>query len=73
MKTKNSIYILLLLIATSGMWSCSTKKNTWATRNYHQTKTKYNIYHNGAISFQEGEEAIREANIDDYSTILILI
>lgn len=72
MKTKNSIYILLLLIATSGMWSCSTKKNTWATRNYHQTKTKYNIYHNGAISFQEGEEAIREANIDDYSTILNL-
>ena len=66
------LYILLLLVLANGMWSCSTKKNTWATRNFHQTKTKYNIYHNGAISFKEGEEAIREANKDDYSTILNL-
>ena len=58
MKTR-FLYILLLLILANSMWSCSTKKNTWATRSYHQTKTKYNIYYNGAISFKEGEEAIR--------------
>lgn len=66
------IYILLLLLLANSMWSCSTKKNTWATRSYHQTKTKYNIYYNGAISFQEGEDAIREANKDDYSGVLNL-
>lgn len=65
------IYILLLLIVSS-MWSCSTQKNTWGTRTFHQMKTKYNIYHNGAISYREGEEAIREANQDDYSSILNL-
>ena len=64
-------YILLLLIVSS-MWSCSTQKNTWATRSFHQMKTKYNIHFNGAISFQEGQDAIREANEDDYSTILNL-
>ena len=66
------IYILLLLILANSMWSCSTQKNTWATRSYHQTKTKYNIYYNGAISFKEGEDAIREANKDDYSSVLNL-
>lgn len=72
MKLKNNIFILLLPILACSMWSCSVKKNTWATRNFHQTTTKYNIFYNGAISFQEGEEAIREANKDDFSTVLNL-
>ena len=72
MRLKNNTYILLLLALASGMCSCSVKKNTWATRNFHQTTTKYNIYYNGVISFQEGEEAIRDANKDDFSTVLNL-
>ena len=63
---------MLLLVLANSIWSCSTKKNTWAARNYHQMKTKYNIYHNGSISFQEGEEIIRETNKDDYSDVLNL-
>ena len=72
MRMKSNICIFVLLVMVSGMWSCSTKKNTWATRNYHQMKTKYNIYHNGSISFREGEENIRETNKDDYSGVLNL-
>ena len=52
--------------------ACSTKKNTALTRSFHQMQTKYNIFHNGAISFAEGEQAIIEANQDDFSTILPL-
>ncbi len=52
--------------------SCSTQKNTWATRSYHQMKTKYNIYFNGYTAFQEGEKSIREASKDDYSALLNL-
>ena len=70
-RMKKNIYLLLAVVALCLM-SCSTKKNTWASRSFHQTKTKYNIYHNGAISYREGEEAIREANQDDYSSILNL-
>jgi tetratricopeptide (TPR) repeat protein len=51
---------------------CSTQKNTRASRAFHQMKTKYNIYHNGAISFLEGEEAILDANKDDFSQVLNL-
>lgn len=66
------IYVLLLCAYATMHTACSTQKNTWASRSFHQTKTKYNIYYNGNISFAEGEDAIREANEDDYSTILNL-
>lgn len=52
--------------------SCSTQKNTWASRSYHQTKVRYNIYYNGNLAFQEGLRAINDANQDDYTTILNL-
>ena len=52
--------------------SCSTQKNTWATRSYHQTKVKYNILYNGNLAYEEGLKAIRDANEDDYSRILPL-
>ena len=62
----------ILLALTSCLIACSTKKNTAVSRGFHQMKTKYNIYHNGAISFLEGENAIIEANKDDFSSILNL-
>ena len=60
--------ILLGLI----LCSCSTQKNTWATRSFHQTKVKYNILYNGNIAYEEGLKAIRDANTDDYSRVLYL-
>ena len=71
-KMKNTIRLFLLLTLVGGMSACSTQKNTWATRSFHQMKTKYNIYYNGYLSFNEGEQAIRDANEDDYSTVLNL-
>ena len=69
---RHIIYILLLCAYATMHTACSTQKNTWASRSFHQTKTKYNIYYNGNFSFAEGEDAIREANEDDYSTLLNL-
>ena len=59
---------IFLLLASS----CSTQKNTWATRSFHQTKVKYNILYNGNIAYEEGLKAIRDANTDDYSRVLYL-
>lgn len=69
---RSSTYIAILVGFIGLLASCSTQKNTWATRSYHQMKTKYNIYFNGQVAFDEGERAICEANEDDYSTILNL-
>lgn len=65
-------YLFILLVVSTCLTACSTKKNTWATRSFHQTKTKYNIHFNGAISFEEGREAIDEANEDDFSSLISL-
>ena len=48
------------------MSSCSTQKNTGATRAYHAMKTKYNIRFNGELAYDEGIKAIDDANQDDF-------
>lgn len=60
--------IVVVTIATG----CSTQKNTWATRSFHQTKVKYNIFYNGNNAYEEGLKQIRDAHEDDYSRILYL-
>ncbi|NDV46511.1 tetratricopeptide repeat protein [Paludibacter sp. 221] len=60
-----SISLLLFLF-----YGCSTKKNTWLTRNFHSMTTKYNVAFNGSESYNEGLKNILSANQDDYSTII---
>lgn len=67
-----SIFISGLILTGLILSSCSTQKNTWATRSYHQTKVQYNILFNGNIAYEEGLKAIRDANTDDYSRVLYL-
>ena len=64
--------LIIFGLAVTSLSSCSTQKNTWATRSFHQTKVKYNILYNGNIAYEEGLKAIRDANKDDYSHILSL-
>ena len=73
MKIKNLKYkISNILILGLILSSCSTQKNNWAIRSFHQTKVKYNILYNGNIAYEEGLKTIRDANTDDYSRILYL-
>ena len=66
------LLILSLFTFHFSLNSCSTQKNTWATRSFHKTKVKYNILYNGNVAYEEGLKAIRDANNDDYSRILYL-
>jgi tetratricopeptide (TPR) repeat protein len=72
MRQKQTYLYWLFIVLSANLLSCSTQKNTWASRTFHQTKTKYNIYHNGYIAFNDGLKAIDKANEDDYSTVLNL-
>lgn len=58
------IPIAILLIG------CSTKKNTWLSRNYHDMTAHYNVYFNGKESMKEGVKSIQESNQDNYTQIL---
>ena len=50
--------------------SCSTKKKTWFSRQYHNTTARYNGYFNGNESIKYGVKKINDSFEDDYSTIL---
>lgn len=61
-----------LVIATILCTSCSTQKNTGASRAWHQLKTVHNVYFNGRLSYDEGMNALNEAHSDNFATILPL-
>jgi len=69
LKTTTIKYIIfsgfvLFLIA------CSTKRNTWLSRNSHALATKDNILYNGQIALDKGVEEVKAANIDNFWEIL---
>ena len=69
LKTNTIKYIifsgfLLLTIA------CSTKKNTWLSRNSHALSTKDNILYNGGMALDKGIVEVKAQNKDNYWEIL---
>ena len=69
---KGKRYILPIGLLMMVLAGCSTQKNTWTSRVFHQTKVRYNIFYNGDVAFIEGQKAITTANEDDYTGILNL-
>ncbi len=68
--------IVLISLATVSILlsinSCSTKKNTWTRRAYHNVNCHYNVYWNGMISLQEGETLLEEKVVDNYKNVLLV-
>ena len=63
---------LLILPLVLLVVSCSTTKNTSATRAYHGMKVVHNVYFNGRIAYDEGLQAIDKSNADDFSSVINL-
>lgn len=57
------IFVLTLLLSTS----CSTKKNTGASRAYHSMCAKYNIAFNAKNAYSDGIKTINKTENDDFS------
>jgi hypothetical protein len=56
--------LLIFLIA------CSTKRNTWLSRNSHALSTKDNILYNGGIALDKGIIEVKQQNVDNFWEIL---
>lgn len=52
--------------------SCSTKKNTWLSRNYHQLTTHYNGWFYANEIINESVDKVKKAYKDDFEKILPL-
>lgn len=50
--------------------ACSTKKNTFTRRAYHNLTSHYNVYWNGRESLKEAEALMAEGVKDNYSEVL---
>ncbi|MDQ3191395.1 MAG: tetratricopeptide repeat protein [Bacteroidota bacterium] len=75
MKVHNSIKNhLLLFLFLSGVClifsGCSTKKNTFAHRTYHNITSRYNGYFYAKESIKEGVVKLKKAHVDNYDRIL---
>ncbi|MEI6677049.1 MAG: tetratricopeptide repeat protein [Mariniphaga sp.] len=62
--------ILLLFWFTGILIGCSTKKNTPATRAFHNVSARYNVYFNAKESLKAGLHRINQSVPDDYTTTL---
>ena len=71
LKIRNNKYsIAIIFLSMLVLSSCSTKKNKWNRRVYHNMTSHYNVWWNGEQSVKEGEKLLRESVKDDYTTIL---
>ena len=52
------------------MQGCSTKKNKWANRTFHNITSKYNGYFNGEETLKEGVAMLQTAHVDNYFKVL---
>ena len=71
LKIRNNRYkVIAALFAILILSSCSTKKNKWNRRVYHNMTSHYNVWWNGDQSVREGEKSLKENVKDDYTGIL---
>ncbi len=69
-RTLRTVLLVFLVLAFAGLSSCSTKKNTFTRRVYHNLTAHYNTYFNGNESLKEGRKELRKKAVDDYNEVL---
>ena len=69
--TQTHIYFFLAII-TLFVSSCSTTRDNFFSRTYHQTTTKYNGYFNANESVKRGLQKIKNGHKDNYQQIISL-
>lgn len=49
---------------------CSTKRNTFLTRNYHNLTAYYNVYWNGTQALEDADLLLEEKSVDNYFNVI---
>ena len=65
---KYPVYILLLILV--GLTSCSTKKNSFTRRAFHNVTGHYNMFWNGRESYREGVADLNKKIEENYNQVL---
>lgn len=67
---KISVLLTLLTIILILLGSCSTRKNTFTRRVFHNLTAHYNAFFNGEQALKKGVEKIKDAHTDNFNEIL---
>jgi len=65
-----SAIVVLTFVIVVSFYACSTKKNTFTRRTYHNLTAHYNAYWNGNESFKEGLRTLDKNVKDNYTMVL---
>jgi tetratricopeptide (TPR) repeat protein len=68
LKIQNFSFLILILLLAA----CSSQKNTWTSKAYHNTTAHFNGYWYAKQELQKIEETIRKSQVDDYNRVLLL-
>ncbi len=69
-KTTISYFVLGIVLVTVLLSSCSTRKNTFPNRAFHNTTARFNVLFNGKEAMKEGEAVLETKVQDNYTTTL---
>lgn len=61
---------LMLIISAVMLFSCSTEKDTYLNKKFHNTTAHYNVWWNGNESLKEAIAELNDKVADDYTKIL---
>lgn len=72
MKKKTKIFtrIGFSLLVIAVLTGCSTSRNTFPNRAYHNVTCKYNVYWNGNQAMKDAEKALAKLSKDNYTATL---
>ena len=70
--TKYLLKFLMLVAIPFMLASCSTKKNTPLSRQWHAFNTRYNVYFNGKTHYDEQLKAMEAGYQDDYTRTMLI-
>lgn len=62
----NKAYPFFIFFTILFLVACSTKKDTFISRNYHALTTKYNVLYNGGIGYDKGLVGINEKSKNNF-------
>lgn len=66
----HKLALFTLAVTVVLLCGCSTKKNTFTRRAFHNLTSHYNVYWNGEYSLYEGDLQLKNNAKDDYTQIL---
>lgn len=62
--------VCLGVLVLLGISSCTTEKNTWLTRTFHNTCAHYNGYFWGKLAYEDGIKTLKQNHKEDYTDII---